>query len=246
MGVEPFLVIGRRLRGRPAARPPAVRQVQGAVQADRGRAERGQWDFSRVSVDGLRLLPRPSAVCSAEELDIEARLAIHEVMLMTEELDKLVVCSRSRRRDPPRRSRPGNDGSTQRRTGQGCAWHHNTLGGISCRYLIKMDSVPLAVRRSCLTRQLRVNPEDCRNTSTSCSRCLLDLKGSDLHLAAGAPADGPRPRRAASHRRATAICIADKIKQLVFDILNERRSPPSSTSSNWTRRTRFRARAASA
>ncbi len=41
MGVEPFLVTERaRLRGRPTARPQALRQVQGAVPADRGRAAR--------------------------------------------------------------------------------------------------------------------------------------------------------------------------------------------------------------
>ncbi|MEY2445660.1 MAG: type pilus assembly protein PilB [Ilumatobacteraceae bacterium] len=91
MGIEPFLVtsavdcvlaqrLARRLCDR--CKTPFV-PTESELSA-------AKWDFSRVSIDDLVLYNAVGcALCGGT--GYRGRLAIHEVMLMTEELDKLVV-----------------------------------------------------------------------------------------------------------------------------------------------------------
>ena len=97
MGVEPFLVTSALdCVRRPAARPPALRQVQGAVPADRGRARRGRL------ADGGRSTAATGRRCTARvgcpacgRTGYRGRFALHEVMLVTEEIERLIIERRS-------------------------------------------------------------------------------------------------------------------------------------------------------
>ena len=83
MGVEPFLVDERaRLRRRAAPRPQALRQVQGAVPADRGRARRRRAGRPRSSTaaSGRRCTGR-SGARSCGRTGYRGRFGIHEVMV---------------------------------------------------------------------------------------------------------------------------------------------------------------------
>ena len=112
MGVEPFLVTQRaRLRRRAAARPPALRQVQGAVPADRGRARRAS-GWPTEELDGGRLadaVPRRSAAPRAGETGYRGRFALHEVMLVSEEIERLDHRAALDRGHPEDRRHAGDD-----------------------------------------------------------------------------------------------------------------------------------------
>jgi type IV pilus assembly protein PilB len=95
MGIEPFLVtsavdcvlaqrLARRLCDR--CKVPFV-----PTEAELTAAK---WDFSRLAVDDL-VFYRSVGCPSCGETGYRGRLAIHEVMLMTEELNKLVVARAS-------------------------------------------------------------------------------------------------------------------------------------------------------
>jgi type IV pilus assembly protein PilB len=79
MGIEPFLVGQRaRLRARPAARAPAVRQVQGGVHPDAELLEARLAPWSRRRAAGRRCSARRLLACS--KTGYKGRLALHEVM----------------------------------------------------------------------------------------------------------------------------------------------------------------------
>ena len=91
MGIEPFLVtssvdcvLAQRLARRLCDR------CKVPYEPTEAELNSAKWDFSRVSVDGLVFFR--SVGCSVcGETGYRGRLAIHEVMPMTEELNKLVV-----------------------------------------------------------------------------------------------------------------------------------------------------------
>ena len=97
MGVEPFLVDERaRLRRRPTPRAQALRQVQGAVPADRGRARRrglaGRGARSGRVADAAprrRLRRRAGAPATA------AASASTRSCSMSEEIERLIIERRS-------------------------------------------------------------------------------------------------------------------------------------------------------
>ncbi|MGZ4673030.1 MAG: GspE/PulE family protein [Ilumatobacteraceae bacterium] len=91
MGIEPFLVtssvdcvLAQRLARRLCDR---CKEAFTPTEAELNAAK---WDFSRVSVEGL-VFYRSIGCSFCGGTGYRGRLAIHEVMLMTEELNKLVV-----------------------------------------------------------------------------------------------------------------------------------------------------------
>ncbi len=91
MGIEPFLVgLRAGLRPRPAPRAPAVPEVQGGVRPDaRSRSRRCA---SRWSADEpLPTLYRPIGCSACSKTGYKGRLALHEVMAVSEEIEKLAV-----------------------------------------------------------------------------------------------------------------------------------------------------------
>ena len=92
MGVEPFLVATRaRRHRRPAARPPPVREVQGAVRADDDRAR----DRRLGLLGRLRRRSRSSTgrsgAAACGKTGYHGRFAVHEVLLITEDIERLIV-----------------------------------------------------------------------------------------------------------------------------------------------------------
>ena len=77
------------LRARPAAGPPAVRLVQGALRADRGRAR--QRCAGRSTSWPPEKLWRPVGCRSCGQTGYRGRLAVNEVMPVTEEIERLAV-----------------------------------------------------------------------------------------------------------------------------------------------------------
>jgi type IV pilus assembly protein PilB len=91
MGIEPFLVtssvdcvLAQRLARRLCDR---CKEAFAPTEAELNAAK---WDFSRVSIEGL-VFYRSIGCSYCGGTGYRGRLAIHEVMLMTEELNKLVV-----------------------------------------------------------------------------------------------------------------------------------------------------------
>ena len=95
MGIEPFLVtsavdcvLAQRLARRLCDRCKVPFEP---TELDLTAAK---WDFSRASMDGL-VFYKPVGCAQCGGTGYRGRVAIHEVMLMTEELDKLVVARAS-------------------------------------------------------------------------------------------------------------------------------------------------------
>ena len=114
--------VGRRLRARPAARTPPLRQVQGVVHPDRGRAGGRRGSTGSSTASRARRCSARSAARPAPSTGYKGRLALHEVMMVNEEIERL--CGRARAR--PRRSTDGRrdagDGhAAQRRHGARCS-----------------------------------------------------------------------------------------------------------------------------
>ena len=94
--------LGAGLRARPAAGPPAVRLVQGGVRADRrgaGRARAGPCQDARAA---RRRCTGRSAAATCAKTGYRGRIALHEVMPVTEEIERLDRRARVGQRDPAR------------------------------------------------------------------------------------------------------------------------------------------------
>jgi type IV pilus assembly protein PilB len=95
MGIEPFLVtssvdcvLAQRLARRLCER------CKVAFEPTELELQAAKWDFSRASTEGL-VLHRAVGCPQCGGTGYRGRLALHEVMLMSEELDKLVVARAS-------------------------------------------------------------------------------------------------------------------------------------------------------
>jgi Type II secretion system (T2SS), protein E, N-terminal domain len=95
MGIEPFLVtsavdcvLARRLARRSCER------CKVSFEPTELELHAAKWDFSRASTEGL-VLYRAVGCPQCGGTGYRGRLAIHEVILMSEELDKLVVARAS-------------------------------------------------------------------------------------------------------------------------------------------------------
>ena len=139
MGIEPFLVtssvdcvLAQRLARRLCERckVPYVPTEAELVAA--------KWDFSRVSTEGLALY-RAVGCPQCGGTGFRGRLALHEVMLMTEELDSLVVARASS--EDIRRVATDQGMMELRADGLAkVALGTTTLaGGFPCRCLTRMD-----------------------------------------------------------------------------------------------------------
>ena len=167
MGIEPFLVtssvdcvLAQRLARRLCERCklPYVPTEAELVAA--------KWDFSRVSTEGLALY-RAVGCPQCGGTGFRGRLALHEVMLMTEELDSLVVARAS---SEDIRRVATDQGMMELRCGrtrQGRPWHHHIAGGFPCRCLTRMDWPSYRSQRHCCRPSRRMRRS--RSTSTSCS-----------------------------------------------------------------------------
>ena len=108
-----------RLRARPAARPPAVRQVQGGLHAD-PRDAGGQSGSPGPRDAPLPTLYRAVGCSACSKTGYKGRLALHEVMAVSEEIERLAVEPRLRRWIS--RGRPaGDDDAARGRAAQGAA-----------------------------------------------------------------------------------------------------------------------------
>ena len=79
---------------------------------------------------------------------------------------------------------------------------------------------------------------DARTTSTSCSSACSSMKGSDLHLAGGRQADGPRPRPSCARSTSSSASTPTRSSSSSTTSSPTSRSPASSTSASWTSPTR--------
>ena len=121
MGIEPFLVgsavdcvLG------PAARPPAVLEVQGAVRAHR----RSSWSRSATPYPRrarAHLLP-PVGCSDCAKTGYKGRLALHEVMAVTDDDRAAHRRARVRDQDHAGRDRGGHAHAARGRPAQGRAW----------------------------------------------------------------------------------------------------------------------------
>ena len=80
-----------RLRPRPAARAPAVHEVQGGVHADAGGARSPARYPVAARTSRCRRCTAPIGCSACSKTGYKGRLALHEVMVVTEEIERLAV-----------------------------------------------------------------------------------------------------------------------------------------------------------
>ena len=211
MGIEPFLVTSAaRLRPRPAARPPAVRAVQGAVRADRGGAGAAQLGPDEAEPPTGMHRAVGCAQCGGHGVP-RPHWPIHEVMLLSEEIDRLIV------------SRAGSDEIRRVALEQGMVplrqdgldkvarGTHNARGGLTCRRLMasagsnRLNSVrPPQALAAMLGESTRGASACCRSRWTS-TRIVLAFSTRTVRI-------GRRRDRDGHARRTSSRSCADRVR----------------------------------
>ena len=104
------------------------------------------WDLTREPPTGMH---RAVGCAQCGGTGYRGRTAIHEVMLLSEEIDRLIVGRRQLGRHPPSRAGAGHGAVAPGRPRQGRTRQHNARGGLTCRRLMASagSNRPNSVRR---------------------------------------------------------------------------------------------------